>query len=103
LRRVAIFSRDASNIVKIKLEEDRMLVTSKSPSFGEYSGELAIKNLTGNQGEIAFNVNYLIDFINAVKPDSLEFGMNESLKPAVFKDKKIENYFYIVMPFRVNN
>ena len=57
---------------------------------------------SGLDGEIAFNVNYLIDFINAVKPESLEFGMNESLKPAIFKDKKIKDYFYIAMPFRVN-
>ncbi len=102
LKRAAIFSRDASNIVKLKIEKDKMLINSSSPSFGEYSGEIIISNKTELDGEIAFNVNYLIDFINAVKPESLEFGMNESLKPAIFKDKKIKDYFYIAMPFRVN-
>lgn len=103
LKRAAIFSRDASNIVKLKIEKDKMVVTSQSPVFGEYSGEILITNSSDGSGEIAFNVNYLIDFINAVKPDYLLFGMNESLKPAIFKDKKIEDYFYIAMPFRVNN
>jgi DNA polymerase-3 subunit beta len=103
LKRAAIFSRDVSNIVRIKLEKERMLITSQSPSLGEYAGEILINNLSGNDGEIAFNVNYLIDFINATKPESLEFAMNESLKPAIFKDKKIVDYFYIAMPFRVNS
>ena len=103
LKRASIFSRDSSNIVQLKIEKDRMIVNSKSPSFGDYSGEIAISNSSGENGEIAFNVNYLIDFINAVKPETLNFGMNESLKPAIFKDNKIKDYFYIAMPFRVNS
>lgn len=103
LKRASIFSRDASNIVKFKIEKDKLLVSAQSVSLGEYSGEIDINNSSGEEGEIAFNVNYLIDFINAVKPDSLEFSMNESLKPAMFKDKKTKDYFYIAMPFRVNS
>ena len=102
LKRAAIFSRDASNIVKISIQKDQMKIFSESPSFGDYSGEIEIKNESGMNGEIAFNVNYLIDFINAVKPETLFFGMNESLKPAIFKDKERNDYFYIAMPFRVS-
>ncbi len=103
LKRAAIFSRDVSNIVKLAVEKERMIISSQSPSLGEYIGEIIINNSSSETGEIAFNVNYLIDFINAVKPNFLVFGMNESLKPAIFKDKKIEDYFYIAMPFRVNS
>lgn len=103
LKRAAIFSRDVSNIVKLNIEKDRMLISAKSASLGEYSSEIEIKNDGGESGEIAFNVNYLVDFISASKPELLEFSMNESLKPALFKDKKNENYFHIAMPFRVNS
>ncbi len=103
LKRAAIFSRDVSNIVRLNVDQDKIMIVSKSPSLGEYKGELEIKNPSGGSGEIAFNVNYLIDFINAVKPDLLTFGMNESLKPAIFKDPKLDDYFYIAMPFRVSN
>lgn len=102
LKRAAIFSREVSNIVKINIQKDQLKIFAESPSFGEYSGEIEIKNDSGENGEIAFNVNYLIDFINAVKPETLFFGMNESLKPAVFKDKDQNDYFYIAMPFRVS-
>ncbi len=103
LKRAAIFSRDVSNVVKLAIEKNRMLISSQSPSLGEYSGEITINNDSDQTGEIAFNVNYLIYFINALKPETLIFGMNESLKPAIFKNKTTEDYFYIAMPFRVNS
>ncbi len=46
LKRAAIFSRDVSNIVKIKIEKDKMIITSQSPSLGDYSGEILISNLS---------------------------------------------------------
>jgi len=103
LKRAAIFSRDVSNIVQLNIEKDRLLISAKSVSLGDYSGEMEVVNETGKTGEIAFNVNYLIDFINATKPEFLEFCMNESLKPALFRDKKTKDYFHIAMPFRVNS
>ncbi len=103
LKRASIFSRDASNIVKFRVEQDKMLINSQSASLGEYSSEIDIDNKTKETGEIAFNVNYLVDFIVATKPELLEFSMNESLKPAMFRDKKTKDYFHIAMPFRVNS
>ena len=102
LKRAFIFAKDASNIVRLNFTNDILEVKAISPSFGEYKGEMAIENKSGENGEIAFNVHYLIDFINTVKPEKLWFGMNESLKPAMFKDLAVSDYIYIAMPFRVN-
>lgn len=103
IKRAAIFSRNESNIVKISIEGNFMKVSAKSTAFGDYSGEININNPDQGQGEIAFNVNYLIDFISAIKTEVLEFQMNESLKPAMFRKPGDLSYFYIAMPFRVNN
>ena len=100
LKRAFIFAKDASNIVRLKFNKDELEVKAISPSYGEYKGEMPVVNKTGDEGEIAFNVHYLIDFINTVKPEKLFFGMNESLKPAMFKDPENKNYLYIAMPFR---
>lgn len=102
LKRAFIFAKDASNIVRLKFSKDEVEIKAISPSFGEYVGEMSIENKSGDEGEIAFNVHYLIDFINTVKPEKLWFGMNESLKPAMFKDPAMAEYIYIAMPFRVN-
>ena len=112
LKRAQVFAREASNIVKLTLKKkDSGLIIqihSQSPSFGEYLGEMSVELETGMFNEddelpIAFNVFYLIDFINAVKPERIYLGMNESLKPALLRDENAKNYLYIAMPFRVND
>jgi len=60
-------------------------------------------NIEGQMpSQVAFNVNYLLDFIQAIKPEKLWFGMNESLQPTMFKVIGDDKFFYVVMPFKLN-
>lgn len=102
LKRAAIFARDASNIVRLEIEEEELMIKSSSPNYGEYSGSITIRNQDKKTGKVAFNVHYLIDFINTSRPETLQFAMNESLKPAMFTNPAEKDYLYIAMPFRVN-
>lgn len=102
VKRAYIFSKESSNIIKFKIDQDKMILESSSPSSGDYQGEINIDNPSNSQNEIAFNVQYVMDYLNTTKPERVWFGMNESLKPAVFKLSEELNYKYIVMPFRVN-
>lgn len=102
LKRAAVFAKGVSNVVSMEIEADEMTIKSSSPASGDYVGSININNEGKNSGIIAFNVAYLIDFINAVKPEFLVFRMNESLKPAMFIDKSKSDFFYIAMPFRLN-
>jgi DNA polymerase-3 subunit beta len=101
LQRAFVLAKEASNIIKFEIDSDQLTIISSSPSYGEYQGKIAIKNSAKEKKEIAFNANYLLDFLNNVKPEEVEFAMSESLKPAQFTIKGIENFLYIVMPFRV--
>ncbi len=101
LQRAYVLAKEASNIIKFEIDSSQLTITSSSPSYGEYQGKIAINNSSKEKKEIAFNANYLLDFLNNVKPEEVEFAMNESLKPAQFTIKGSENFLYIVMPFRV--
>lgn len=105
LQRAFILARESSNIVKFKLEGSRLLITSNSPSYGEYSGEISTlsKMKSDLSKEIAFDIRYLLDFLNNTNPKEVIFCMNEQLKPAAFNIKNKDDFTYIVMPFRVNN
>lgn len=103
LKRASIFARDASNIVRLEIDQDQLLIKSASPNYGEYNGSIQIKNSSEIGGKIAFNVHYLIDFINASKAEFLHFSMNESLKPAMFVNPQDKDYLFIAMPFRVSD
>lgn len=99
VKRALLFSRDSSNIVRLQIEKDVMRVNASSPAQGEYQGEVALTN-SGENTEIAFNALYLLDFLNMHKEGELIFLMNESLKPAALKIQNVDDYTYIVMPFR---
>lgn len=103
VKRAFVFARESSNIIRLQVKADKLIISSASPAQGEYQGNIAIKNLKQEDGEIAFNALYLLDFLNNVRPTKVWFGMNESLKPAMFKTEEAVGYQYVVMPFRVNS
>lgn len=103
LKQAQIFARDSSNIVRLELSPEKIMIKARSTAHGEFAAEVAISDVSGPTTEtIAFNARYLQDFLTKVKPKTVWFGMNDALKPAVFKTSADDHYQYIVMPFRVN-
>jgi len=76
LKRAVIFAKEASNIVKLSIEENEVKIKSSSPSFGNYEGVLKNVKIKGERKEIAFNIKYLIDYLSAIKQENQWFGMN---------------------------
>jgi DNA polymerase-3 subunit beta len=102
LRRATVFSKGSSSVATVEISDQELIVSSISAEAGEYSGSISITNPSAESGKIAFNITYLIDFVNALKPETIVLQMNESLKPAMFSDKNRDNHFYIAMPFRIS-
>lgn len=101
LQRAHILAKQTSNIVRLKIADGAIDIRASSPSFGEYQGQVLIDDKEV-EAEIAFNANYLLDFLSGTKPEKITFNMNESLKPAMFAVDDVEDFIYVVMPFRVN-
>lgn len=102
IKRAFIFARETSNIIRLKIEANTLQISARSATQGEYEGEMPLKLLTGEPSSIAFNAKYLLDFLSLVKPATIWFGMNDSLKPSLLRPEGMAAYSYIVMPFRVN-
>lgn len=112
IKRAFVFARESSNIVRFEFSEENLIVKAASTAYGEYRGEMVLerggKNNSNNTDEktageeIAFNAVYLLDFLNTVKPEKIWLGMNESLKPVMLRPSGMEEFRYVVMPFRVN-
>lgn len=102
LKRAAFFARDTSNIVRFKLAGSEAVITAKSPAYGEYVGSMDVRGNLSQPVEIAFNIFYVIDFLNNTKAEQTKLQVNESLRPAQLSIDGINHYKYIVMPFRTN-
>jgi len=113
LKQASIFARDVSNVVQFTLQPDvAELQLSANGSMGTFESKQQVEVVKAELGEvdqstengisIAFNLKYVQDMLQTLKPEKVWFGMNESLKPAMFKVVGKENFQYVVMPFRLN-
>jgi DNA polymerase-3 subunit beta len=104
LQRVAQFSDGNSNCVRIRCEKNEFKLASSSAEIGEAEDVLSAV-YSGEPKTMAFNSQYLLDFLKAVDCESvrLEFKDAESateIRPEGSEGKNCL-YRYVVMPLRV--
>ena len=103
IKRALIFARDASNIIKFTVGEDKTVqLSASSPSLGTFEGQLQSVTVSGDAVEIAFNAKYVQDILKAIAGESLWMGMGESLKPVLCRATDSDAAEYVIMPFKVN-
>jgi len=100
LKFASVFARDASNIVKLKTENQKLVVSAKAAQTGENKTEIPA-TIEGEPVEVAFNYRFLADFFSSVEDETVLFETNGALLPGVFTTPKNKNHFYIVMPVRL--
>jgi len=112
LRRVSILSSDKTKSVKINIKNDEtpsdnlsvsrgeMTLVSVSPEIGE-AKEVVPVECKGDPVEIGFNARYLMDVLEVISEEAIQFGITDELSPAVIKPIGNEDYISIIMPMRV--
>jgi len=55
----------------------------------------------GEEMEVGFNVGYLLDAINALGGDEVEFALKDANSSCILRTPGTEATFYLVMPMRL--
>lgn len=101
VKTTSLFARGAANIIKIKIEKEGLRLLANTPQIGEDEDFVEAK-VTGEEGEIAFNFRFLLDFLNNFSENEIAFETAGPLNPGVFKPTAQNNpYLHIIMPVRV--
>src|SRR2546423_10688840 len=104
LQRVAQFSDERSNCVRVRLAKNEFRLASSNADTGE-SEDVLQTSYTGEQKAIAFNSQYLLEFLKAVDCESvrLEFKDGESASELRPEDNTAKecSYRYLVMPLTI--
>ena len=98
-KRAALLAKQDSNIIKINLKSDKLVITANTPEVGQAYEEVPI-DLTGEETEIAFNARYLIDCLKVISDEKVNLELSGSLSPGVIKTKNENKYIYVIMPVR---
>ncbi|MBD5355972.1 MAG: DNA polymerase III subunit beta [Bacteroides sp.] len=104
MRRVAIFSSKASNLVKIEITHGSMRLAAQDLDYGTSAEEKVMCEYQGNDMTIGFNAQFTIEILNNLGGDVVVVRMSDPARPGVFEpleQHKNENIVTIQMPMQV--
>jgi DNA polymerase-3 subunit beta len=103
----AVFSRDNSNIVRVavtpsenELTPGRVDVMASSAEMGDNAGTLD-GSVEGQEVQIAFNVRYLRDALDAVGSGEVALEVTGPTSPGLLKPVAGTGHLHVIMPMHV--
>jgi DNA polymerase-3 subunit beta len=100
LQRAAILSNEKYRGIRLDLGRGRLRIQANNPDQEEAQDELEIE-YEGDEMEIGFNVNYLLDALAAVDADTVEMGFVDTNSSCMIHGPDDENARFVVMPMRL--
>ncbi len=102
IRRVSLLSAERSKGIKFYLEKNRIRLFSSNPEIGEARDRLDVE-YKGQDLEIGFNSQYLLDFLTAVSTEKVTFEIKDENSAVLLKPEAEEGIknIYVLMPMKI--
>ena len=100
LARVAILSNEKFRGIRLRLMDGVMTLMSNNPEQESAQEEIDI-NYSGEPFEIGFNVSYVLEAVNHMEGEMIDFNFTSSAASALLSSGDDEGVRYIVMPVRL--
>lgn len=96
----ALFAKEVggSIICQTSVEKESFAVASVANELGENKSE--IKTKVEADGKVTLNSRFVLDALNALDGNEVEFGFSNRLDPVVIRVKGDSKYIHIVMPLK---
>ena len=101
IERASLLSKvGKNNLIKMSLEDTLMTITSNSEE-GNVKEELAISK-EGENLNIGFNAQYMIDVLKSIDDENIKMLFNSSITPCLIEPCEGSEFEYLVLPVRIN-
>lgn len=96
----SLFARESAGSITISVDEadKKISITSIASQLGENTSS-ANAEVKGS-GSVTLNSRYLLDALNAINAQEVNFGFNGKLEPCVLTSKEAPDQTYLVMPLK---
>lgn len=101
VKRAKLFAKDNANIVKLSVEKGKIVVRAESSQIGNNETEIDAE-VEGENITVAFNAQYLLDYLAILSEEKMIWETEGELKPSVFKSSD-PDWIQVVMPVRVQS
>ncbi len=100
IERASLLAMDGkNNLIKLNIQEDRLVITSNS-EIGQAYEEMPII-MEGKELTIAFNARYFLDILRAIDDQEICIDFTTNVSPCVFRPLEGNNYTYLLLPVRI--
>jgi DNA polymerase III subunit beta len=100
LQRTAILSNEKYRGIRLVIRDSGVMLQAHNPEQEEAEEELAVE-YTGEDIEIGFNVNYLLDALGAVEGDAVTLSVQDSNSSCLIRQPGNDDCTFVVMPMRL--
>ncbi|HMW18483.1 MAG TPA: DNA polymerase III subunit beta [Accumulibacter sp.] len=98
--RAAILTNEKFRGVRLILAEGSLKITAANAEQEEAQEEIEVA-YDGEAIDVGFNVSYLLDVLNNVTEENIEWGFNDANSSALLTLPGNERFKYVVMPMRI--
>ncbi|TNF08889.1 MAG: DNA polymerase III subunit beta [Gammaproteobacteria bacterium] len=98
--RTSILSNEKYRGVRLILDDGILTMTANNPEQEEAQEEVVV-NYNSGELEVGFNVSYIIDVLNVLRGQDVQFILSDANSSALMLDPKDESAAYVVMPMRL--
>jgi len=87
--------------LRFAFSEGELRVAAETPDIGDATESLPAP-FSGEELEIAFNPQFLVEGIESVEGDEIALQVSSPLRPGLLRPVGSEDFSYLVMPIRLN-
>lgn len=100
LQRTAILSNEKYRGIRLIIRDNGVLLQAHNPEQEEAEEELEVV-YSGENIEIGFNVNYLLDALGAIEADEVSISVVDGNSSCLLREPDKDDCKYVVMPMRL--
>jgi len=100
LVRTSILSNEKYKGVRISLENKLLAIQAHNPEQEEAEEEIEVQ-YEGESVEIGFNVNYILDALNAIPEENVTISLTDSNSSCLIEPAEAKDCRYVIMPMRL--
>ncbi len=101
LRRVMVFANDASGLIALKIEDNRMTLNAEDFDFNSNAEESVACQYDGERIRIGFNGNQLLNVLSNINSDEVSVKLIDATRPGIFipsNGMEYEELLALLMP-----
>ena len=106
LKRVSVFSNQATNLVKLELSENQMHISAQDIDFSISAEEYLPCQYQGEPMKVGFKSAFLIDILSNISSSEVIFELADSSRAGLvfpFNSENEQDILMLIMPIMLND